>query len=495
MDPSFRPVEPSVPARWLLVALAGVLAADVVLLQPFLGLGWGPAWALVAAVLLAGVARAVRGWEDRVGWRTLACCFGIALVLLMLGGEGRLFHANLDWRVRDAVLRDMAVNPWPFAYTFRGAPEVLRAPLGMYLLPALAMKRWGQAAGDGTLLLQNAVVLALILALGATLFVRRWTALIVFVAFSGLDIVGGWLASLQTGRPISDHLESWASPLQYTAHLTQLFWVPQHAFAGWIGALSFALWRERKAPLGVFLALVPLTILWSPLGAAGAIPFAILAGMVALVRRELRPIDVALPALACLLVVPVLLYLSADTATVGARPVGLRASVYIAFVALEVVPLLLIARWSVGARPLGRITLALVAGLLLFLPLGQVGWASDFVMRVSIAPLALLALMVADAVIAARGARLAIAVLVLGAGAVTGWHEVRRAIVFPRSPAPRCTFYHAWGPGPAWQKSTYLAAVARLPAPIRPGSVTPVADTDPPRCWDGRWPVPTGAME
>ena len=26
------------------------------------------------------------------------------------------FYANTDWQIRDAVLRDMAANPWPFAY-------------------------------------------------------------------------------------------------------------------------------------------------------------------------------------------------------------------------------------------------------------------------------------------------------------------------------------------------------------------------------------------
>lgn len=494
MDPTAPSVEASLPARRLLVVLAGWLAADVVLLQPFLGQRGLPAWAIVGGLLVWALARATRAWSERVSWRTLAVCAGVATVLLLLGGEGRMFHANLDWRVRDAVLRDLGVHPWPFAYMFRGLPEVLRAPLGMYLIPALAMKVGGQTVGDWVLLAQNALLLTLVLALGSTLFAgrRRAVALVVFVGFSGLDALGSRLAD---GLPLADHLESWASPLQYSSHVTQLFWVPQHALAGWIGALGFLLWRERKVTLGVFLTLVPLTVFWSPLGALGVLPFAALAGLTALVRRELRPWDVALPALACVLAIPVLLYLSADTGAVGARPMGLRANVYLAFVALEVLPLLLVASWAAWARPFGRATLALVAAMLLLLPLGQVGWASDFVMRVSIAPLALLALGVADAVARVDGGRRVIALLLLAGGAVTGMHEIHRALTFPRSPPPLCSFYRAWGPGPASQKSTYLAAVARLPWPIRPAGVALVRDDDPARCWNGPWPVPMGAMK
>ena len=478
--------------------LAGWLAADTVLLQPFLGLGARATAAsmLLAALLVTGIAYEARGLQDRVGLRTLAVCAGVALMLLLLGGEGRLFYANLDWRVRDAVLHDMAAHPWPFAYTFRGPAELLRAPIGMYLVPALAMKAGGQAVGDWALLAQNTLLLTLVLGLGSALFVRKGIALVVAVLFSGLDIVGAWLMSRESGAAIADHLETWAAPLQYTAHLTQVFWVPQHALAGWIGALGFALWRDRKLPLGVFLTLVPLTVLWSPLGAMGVLPFAGLAAALGMIRRNLRPADVALPALACLLAVPTLLYLSADSAAVGARPIGvsLRPSLSVVFVALEVLPLVLVARWSVAARPMGRATLALVAAMLLLLPFAQVGGGSDSVMRVSIAPLAVLAIGVADAVSAAAGPRLVVALLLLAGGAVTGWHEVRRALTFPRSPPPRCSFYRAWGPGPAWQKSTYLAAVVKLPRAIRPARVTLVGTADPPRCWIGRWPVPTGSL-
>lgn len=493
MSPA-SPRPPAVPVRWLVTALAAWLLLDIALLWPFLGrtdwIAWA-AWPLFAVVLVDATWRAMRSVEDRVELRTLLICAAAALALLLIGGEGRLFYANLDWRVRDAVLHDMAVHPWPFAYTARGLPEVLRAPVGMYLLPALAMKAGGQAAGDWALLAQNALLLCIVLALGATLFPdgrRRAVAGAVFVAFSGMDAVGQWLAN---GR-VPDHLEAWAGPLQYSSHVTQLFWVPQHALAGWMGAVGFALWRDGKLPLGVLLALTPLTVLWSPLAALGTLPFAALTGAIALRERRLRAADLLIPALACLLTLPALLYLSAASDTVGAAPMPLRPNVYIAFVALEVAPLLLIAGWSARRRTWGRTSFALVAAMLLLLPLGQIGQSSDFVMRVSIAPLALLALMVADAVGEVKGGRRLIALGVLATGGCTGLHEVRRALTLPPAPPPLCSLYGAWGPGPASHKSTYLAGVARLPRPIRPASVTLVANSDPRRCWAGPWPVPSG---
>src|SRR4029079_442931 len=72
-----------------------------------------------------------------VRYRVFAGAFVIAVVLFMLGGEGRFFYANTDWQIRDAVLRDLATNPWPFAYKLNGTAYFLRAPVGMYLLPAL----------------------------------------------------------------------------------------------------------------------------------------------------------------------------------------------------------------------------------------------------------------------------------------------------------------------------------------------------------------------
>lgn len=171
----------------------------------------------------------------------------------------------------------------------------------------------------------------------------------------------------------------------------------------------------------------------------------------------------------------------------------MRFAVYVAFIAREAAPLLLIAFWTARKRRLGHMTLTVVAAMLVLPTLGQIGFVSDFMMRVSIAPLALLALMAADAVMEVTRPRRTLALAVLGVGAVTGWHELRRALTLPPSPPPLCSFYGAWGRSPPAAKSTYLAAVDALPGFTRPAQVTLVPKTDPPRCWAGDWPIPSGA--
>ncbi len=49
----------------------------------------------------------------------------------LLGGEGHFFHATSDWLFRDAVLIDLARQPWPATYRFHDQNWLLRAPLGM----------------------------------------------------------------------------------------------------------------------------------------------------------------------------------------------------------------------------------------------------------------------------------------------------------------------------------------------------------------------------
>src|SRR4051794_36601419 len=176
--------------RTLTAGLLGLFAADNLLLLHFWGL---PLALTVGLIFVAGSAiwALCRGVSDslpKVPVQTLAIAFVITVGLFALGGEGRFFYANTDWQVRDAVLRDIATNPWPFAYGVGGTAYFLRAPLGTYLLPAT----FG-ADAELALLASNALRLTLLLALAWHLFAtkrQRAVGLIVFLLFSGWDVVG-----------------------------------------------------------------------------------------------------------------------------------------------------------------------------------------------------------------------------------------------------------------------------------------------------------------
>ena len=497
--PGRRLLDKQIPVGWLFATILGYLGFGQLALWRFLGLY--PVWAygtcvLAIAVLCIGVAG--RGRTPTVDLRTLSIGLAVAMVLLVLGGEGRLFYSNVDWQVRDAVLRDMVVNPWPFVYTARASADVLRAPLGMFFAPALAGKAAGMAAADGALLVQNTAMLGMLLAAASILFEdARGTvvALAVFLAFSGLDIVGEAL-----GGSFQQHMEGWAG-VQFSSTVTLAFWVPQHAIAGWIGAVAYLLWRQGCLPLASYLALLPLTALWSPLSLIGSLPFAALAAVTTLRTRRLGASDMLMPAAATLIALPGLTYLGAADHEVGLRIYPIAVSHYLLFEAVEtlpyIVPLAL-------ALPLMRSrgdwpTLFVATACLLVAPLIQIGGSVDFAMRASITALAVIAVLIARLMAAHDLGQLApLRVWTLAAltiGAMTGAAEISRALSHPPSPRDRCSFFKAWDQSFAdFPKGSYLAPLAEMPAIVRPHDPTRVSPIEPARCWDGKWYRPSGVL-
>ncbi|RVT92718.1 hypothetical protein [Sphingomonas crocodyli] len=471
---------------WLLAALLGWLALDLVLLLRFLGFAQ-PALYLAAAVAVALLVRAIAR-EDlgRIAWRRVGLCIAIALLLCALGGEGRFFYANVDWQVRDAVLRDMAIHPWPFVYA---GGDLLRAPLGMYFVPGLAAKAGGQGAGDVALLAQNGLLIGLLLAIGSTLFESgraRMIALAVFLGFSGLDIVGQLLRGHIGGFAPTAHLEGWGFS-QFSSTITLIFWVPQHALAGWVPALAYLLWRSGRLRSGVLFATLPLVALWSPFGTIGALPFA----FHALLARRIGWRDLGAVIPATLLALPALLYLAAAPDAVGVRFYPIPLGNYVLFELVEAVPFL-IAGWAWRAR-FGGVTLLIVGLCLAVAPLVQIGWSIDFAMRASIPALAILAVHLGDrlAGMDMPKERRAMLLRLLAIGSITGLCEIARAVTFPTSPVPHCGFSRAWDETfGAYPKGSYLAPIDRVPAAIRPVDPAVAADRDPLACYDRAWRLP-----
>ncbi len=451
-----------------------------------------PVWAYaIGGLIIAGLCLVtVKITRDSrsISWGTVLACFLVALSLLLLSGEGRFFYANVDWQVRFAVLRDMGINPWPFVYTTRPEPDVLRAPIGMFLVPALVFKALGSRAADMALLLQNATLIALLLALGSQLFPNRrsrLTGLTIFILFSGMDAIGDLLMQ----GMLTGHLEDWAE-IQYSSTITLLFWVPQHAIAGWVGTVGYMLWREGRVPLAPWLALLPLTALWSPLGLMGAMPFVALAGVRALVTRALRLRDFIAPAASLLLSLPSLIYLGAAADDVGFHFQPIPFVQWLLFQSFETLPYLIPLAIAGRSTRFGRDSLWLMFAWLMIIPFVQIGWSTDFMMRGSITALALLAVMASDHIVQ-RGERRRWFMVVIAVGSLTGLAEIRRAMVYPAAPGVRCSFFKAWDQTfAAFPKGSYLAPVDKVPALIRPVDPARADAREPARCWDGSWKLP-----
>jgi len=359
----------------------------------------------------------------------------VALVWTAFGGVGHFFYANTDWIIRDAVLRDLTATPWPPEYPIEGDfPLILRAPIAYYMPAAVVGWLAGPAVGDFAQYLWTALGFGLFLCAVTTLFQtprQRVAAVVLMIAFGGLDLVGYTLAKGALPRA-SQHLEAWSPLAQYSSSSTLLFWVPNHALPAWMGtALILRLWRRpelaRIAPL--MAATIPL---WSPLAAIGLFPFYV-AGLDW--RRDFRAlfaIGTGLPFIAVALVVARYITLDSQTIPGGwafvGKPLGEYLTQYLSFCLIE---------FGVIALALQRLkvhglVLTIAVAVLLLLPLYKFGGANDLAMRSSIPALTVLALATVRPVVGPeRSPWRWVLILVLLVGAAGSAHEPIRAFARP----------------------------------------------------------------
>ncbi len=478
--------------RSLALGILGFLLLDQILLLAMLGLSplLMAAAGLVSAALCAGLWR-LKGWTEgpAVQPRTFAALFLGALALFMLGGEGRFFYANTDWQVRYAVLNDLVTHPWPWVYETASGLTMLRCPVGIYLVPALVGKIAGSWGAELALLVQDAALLAGLVAIAVPMFsgtARPWITLILVLLSSGLDVIG---QRLYGGSPLV-HLEQW-DKMQYSAVVTLAYWVPQHALAGWIGAAFYLAWRAGKLPLAALLCLVPMLALMSPLSGIGIVPFTIVAALTELVRRRVGLAEIALPAVAVVLALPSLLYLASGLGGVPSGTSDYAVQAYVLFYLVEVLPFLCVLWLARGSWALDRITILLSVAMLLVLPFMRVGETIDFMMRVSIPSLTFIAITMAGVLRSApdpinregqAARRVAIGLFMIGLVVPVG--ETARAILLPRAPEVACGYYGVVPGGYA----TYIAPLDRMIPAIRPAHPSIVPLREPAKCWNGPWP-------
>ncbi|MFH5924242.1 hypothetical protein ACHEVM_03835 [Roseomonas sp. SXEYE002] len=357
------------------------------------------------------------------GWRrlwplppgmTLLC---LALGLLWAGATGshHLVYSTADWQIRDAVLRDLALGPWPVGYlnSDTGDHWLLRAPLGFYMPAGLVGNLAGVPAARVALWLWTGLGFGLVLMLIA-LLAREVSparpgfgfALMVgfFIFFHGLDLLPNiWLDwNFGTGPLASWGRggEWWPRLFQYTGHVTAILWAPNHAIPAWLVALL--LLRHWQSPDFAKHLALPLAAgaFWSPLASAGA---ALLAVAV-LLRQGMSMVRQALSLpnlLACLYAVPICVYLVAGAEEVphgfltALNPLGKALWVWALFLLLEVLC------WALPAAMLVRgwpFTVAVV--LLCLLPGYVFGPGNEMTARGGMAPLAVLAVVSASALLA-----------------------------------------------------------------------------------------------
>ena len=398
----------------------------------FLG-AWAVPWAGVLACLagLASLALAP-GWRGSWPLSARMTLFCLVLGLLWAGATGshHLVYSSADWQIRDAVLRDLGAEAWPVAYfdADRGVEWLLRAPLGFYMPAGLVGRVAGFAASQVALWAWTGLGFALVLMLLALLARAvaptrpgRGFAVMagVFILFHGLDILPNiWLDwNFGTGPFASWGRggEWWPRLFQYSGHVTAILWAPNHAMPAWL--LALVVLRHGRNPdfaRGIALPFAA-GAFWSPLASAGA---AVLAGAALLsqglgaVWRAVTPGNL----LAVVFAVPICIYLVAGAAAVPHGLVFIVHPPVKAFLVWALFLLLEVLCWAIPAGMLVRGRIAWVAvAILCVLPGYVFGPGNEMTARGGMAPLAVLAVMAAAALLApavSRGQRVARRVLV-----------------------------------------------------------------------------------
>ncbi len=193
-----------------------------------------------------------------------------------LAGLGNLYAQSDDWSARNAIFRDLIRMDWPVVYETKNAALVYY--IGYWLPAALVGKgalmltgRLSLAWTLGNLALWAwsaicvfLVLLLVLLYMKAATKKQMWLIVLIFVFFSGLDIVGTLYNLFVRRLAFPIHIEWW-TVYQFSSMTTALNWVFNQSIFAWLASALFLL--ERRVQSYAFIIVCLLAA--SPLPAVG----------------------------------------------------------------------------------------------------------------------------------------------------------------------------------------------------------------------------------
>ena len=312
------------------------------------------------------------------------------------------FGRTQDWDVmRNDLLSTLTKHSWPVTHVFTDGSAVwsMRHYLGFYLPGPLA----GKVAGNnlGVTLFTTGVwmflgvwiALMLVQKLFGAFGFRKYLALPLFIAFSGLDAIGSRIQGTLSLRPSNlihgGHIEWWAEKYQFSSNTTLLHWVPQHALPSWIGALLVIHIVRSRQNLYLLPIISLSALLWSPFAAVGITLMALLllfsAGETSMFFASIRKLPLLIISL-FVIGVPMLAFLQSGTSDIprslllSSGSFTHNAKMLFQFISLEFGIVAALSAYIVRQRL--RENMFISIGLLLVLMI-VVGLYNDFAMRVS----------------------------------------------------------------------------------------------------------------
>jgi len=369
--------------------------------------------------------------------KTYNACIAAAVIILS-GSTGPLF-ANSDWYKHFALFNEIA------NHSALGEPEfTLRYYIGAYIVPGIIEK---------FVSLSNGISISLWLWLGLVIFLNQLTTLIqstalryaaplIFMLFSGADILGSQITGFKRGDIF--HFEWWAGWIEYSSSMTSMFWAPQSTLPAWI-SIAFLVQRPTiEQKLFVSPLLFSACLLWSPFAAIGIAPFLLLT----LAHQDFRLSKINFGHLFALGLIVLLLcyYLTFDTGNIPKNlawnsPCLISNSGepcftwpnYAKFILIEFFFLALIA---LSFRPTRNAITYIAIGILLILPMMRLGLYNELAMNSSKPALGALIIAMILSLQDSNAWRRSFAALLLAAGIATPAGEIARAFKLPKSLSP-----------------------------------------------------------
>lgn len=334
--------------------------------------------------------------------KTLIASIAVILVWMYLSGIGGYMFQNPDHPYRNAVLRDLVNCEWPVVYNGSESNASMLCYYFAYWIPAaLVGKAFGLAWAQHFLYIWTVAGLLLFVRLfDVTKGKHAFFLLLFLIFFGGLDLVPfiSWHAAEY--RPWS-HIDGW-SMYQYSSLTTCLFWVYNQALPAWICTVMMINSRVTLAQKAFIAALL---FSFSPFPFIGIVAYVCMDYAISAFRRyqSLGKINRWLAAEAesilgkrqWILIFISIALVSFLSAFFGCTGRGFSVYIldsfnwkaYFKFCIVEfLVPCLLMLWYRYEVR-----RVSIIAFFLLILPLVQFVSIDDFVMRVSVPYILILA--------------------------------------------------------------------------------------------------------
>lgn len=219
----------------------------------------------------------------------------LVLVLLaivpfaLIAGAGGWGPQDSDWLKHNAILRDLITESWPVIYNINDKPVMLTYYTAYQLPAAVIGKLFGWQAANHALFLYTLIGLFLsALWVWVLTGAKKWWVIVVFLVFSGMDIIGLVLFKMHYGTSMTDainvliekissfsHIEWWAGWgfAQFSSMASLIVWVPNQGISGWL-LISLILSDGRLKNLHYTgILYLGLSSLWSPFVSLGLLPF------------------------------------------------------------------------------------------------------------------------------------------------------------------------------------------------------------------------------